>query len=424
MAKWNSDSLKIYVEKESSCEFLDYRVEERGKRNRIILRLRCGCSDKTEFEVQLDNFYTKKNPKKQCDICSQNNFKKIMSIPYENIKEYINGELGNGCTLITKKEDYISTKVKIEIQCECGNIFKTTFDTFKNANKRQCNECGTKIYIEKNTMTTQNLIDRVYELVQDEYTLLEEYKGYSNKIKIRHNCKKCNNYEYEILPTSFLSGTRCPECDKNRRIKRIRNKDIAKKCITNSQLATRLSQEFVFSEFEKVGLHIIEGQTYTSDSQHIKYICENHPNVIQEKNYQGVRSETGCPLCNKSKGEKKIRKFLTAGGINFKQEYIFRDLKGSKGGFLRFDFAIFDDKEQTKLNHILEFDGLQHFVASTRLGGDERFIITQAHDILKNEYCNKNGIRLIRIDYTHLRKLEKELDIMYMDFNKNGLIVM
>ena len=44
-----------------------------------------------------------------------------------------------------------------------------------------------------------------------------------------------------------------------------------------------------------------------------------------------------------SRGEIKIHEILENAGFNFKEEYIFPDLRSSNGRPLRFDFAVFDD---------------------------------------------------------------------------------
>ena len=52
----------------------------------------------------------------------------------------------NGCELL---EEYINNRQKLLIKCKCGNLFRTSFKEFKGMNKRQCNECGKKIALEK-----------------------------------------------------------------------------------------------------------------------------------------------------------------------------------------------------------------------------------------------------------------------------------
>jgi very-short-patch-repair endonuclease len=59
---------------------------------------------------------------------------------------------------------------------------------------------------------------------------------------------------------------------------------------------------------------------------------------------------------------------------------------------LRFDFYIPDK------NTIIEYDGEQHFRPSEKFGGT-KFEVTKENDRIKNEFCEKNGINLIRIHY-------------------------
>ena len=60
-----------------------------------------------------------------------------------------------------------------------------------------------------------------------------------------------------------------------------------------------------------------------------------------------------------SRGEIKIHEILAAAGLNFKEEYIFPDLKSPNGRPLRFDFVIFDD--DGLIDFIIEYQGRQHY---------------------------------------------------------------
>ena len=69
-------------------------------------------------------------------------------IQYEEIKAFIEGPEGNGCKLLTTKEEYESNGMnvlsKLEIKCKCGKTFPKSFNKFKDKNQRQCKECGIK----------------------------------------------------------------------------------------------------------------------------------------------------------------------------------------------------------------------------------------------------------------------------------------
>lgn len=107
--------------------------------------------------------------------------------------------------------------------------------------------------------------------------------------------------------------------------------------------------------------------------------------------------------CLKSLGEKTINAILSANGIAFQKEYCFTDLKDE--GFLRFDFAIFNNNQ---LSYLIEYDGELHFIDSDAWSGHFNYNNLHKHDLMKNEYCISHNIPLIRIPYTQLKKLSIE----------------
>lgn len=70
---------------------------------------------------------------------------------------------------------------------------------------------------------------------------------------------------------------------------------------------------------------------------------------------------------------------------------------------MRFDFAVF--KDNGELSHLIEYDGQQHFEPVSYFGGQKRFEDQIKKDKLKNEYCTKNNIKLIRIKYDEFDKI-------------------
>jgi hypothetical protein len=99
-----------------------------------------------------------------------------------------------------------------------------------------------------------------------------------------------------------------------------------------------------------------------------------------------------------SRGEIKIYEILTEAGLNFKEEYIFPDLKSSNGRPLRFDFAVFDD--DGVLDFIIEYQGRQHYEASPKFGGKKGLFQQQFNDNKKRRFCALHGFNLIEIPYT------------------------
>jgi len=149
------------------------------------------------------------------------------------------------------------------------------------------------------------------------------------------------------------------------------------------------------------------------------------PAIIQSRN-SGLK--TGCPECNKSKGEKECKRiFISQDLIEINQEdynklsnidkinntyFIpqkeFKDLIGIGGKSLLYDFYI------PKLNLIVEYDGEYHFRVikyknESIKQAKEKFNKQQIHDRMKNKYAMDNDIQLIRIPYWEFDNIEEIL---------------
>lgn len=98
-----------------------------------------------------------------------------------------------------------------------------------------------------------------------------------------------------------------------------------------------------------------------------------------------------CGCINYSLGEEAVAKLLDEFGIKYQREFSFNDLKSIKNRVLRFDFAIFDSKNN--LTHLIEFDGPQHYDLTNNYYTEDLV----KNDALKNAYCRDKGIKLIRL---------------------------
>ena len=109
-----------------------------------------------------------------------------------------------------------------------------------------------------------------------------------------------------------------------------------------------------------------------------------------------------------SRGEIKIAEVLTMAGGDFQEEYIFPDLVSNTGRPLRFDFCVFDDNGD--IDFLIEYQGIQHYQAKSKFGGEAGLKKQQYNDMLKREYCKKHGYTLVilpylvegRIDYDYI----------------------
>jgi len=86
-------------------------------------------------------------------------------------------------------------------------------------------------------------------------------------------------------------------------------------------------------------------------------------------------------------------------GIKFVQQYKFKDCKNIRE--LPFDFFL------PEYNVCLEYDGIQHYDSVEYFGGLYNLKKRKINDNIKNEFCEKNQINLIKIKYN--QNIEKEL---------------
>jgi very-short-patch-repair endonuclease len=86
---------------------------------------------------------------------------------------------------------------------------------------------------------------------------------------------------------------------------------------------------------------------------------------------------------------------LTDCGLQFERQYKFTDCRGKRRP-LPFDFAVI---RSGKIAVLIEWDGRQHFQPVKKFNGREGLLERKRNDRIKDEYCAKKGIPLLRIPY-------------------------
>lgn len=133
---------------------------------------------------------------------------------------------------------------------------------------------------------------------------------------------------------------------------------------------------------------------YINNITKVEIECPIHGSFKQIPNKH--LSGQGCPYCYKiisSKGESFIEKFLLDNNIKFECQKV---IPGTK---LKFDFYI------PQKNMYIEYDGIQHYEPRSRFGGEKEYLLQVKRDNIKNEYCKKNKIKLLRISYKNYKNL-------------------
>lgn len=227
--------------------------------------------------------------------------------------------------------------------------------------------------------TTEEFKKEIYELVGDEYTLMDEYINCQTKVTMLHN--KCGN-EYKVKPNDFQQGHRCPFCKNNN--KRKTNKEFIQR------VKDQVGNEYTFLE------EYINSRTKLKVKHNS---CSKVYSVKPADFLQGCR----CPYCNNSKGETVIEKWLTKNNYKYEKQFSFSDCKYKR--VLPFDFKLEDSSGKIIL---IEYDGVQHF---KECWYSESFELQQTRDNIKNDYCNSHdNIDLYRINYKDYKNIEAILE--------------
>ena len=102
-----------------------------------------------------------------------------------------------------------------------------------------------------------------------------------------------------------------------------------------------------------------------------------------------------CGCLKSSYGERKIRELLTLYNIPFQEQVSLGCYFKDTNRPAKFDFYVNN-------KYVIEYDGVQHYKIGTGVyNNPEKFKKTQSHDLIKNKWCEKNNIPLIRIPYYH-----------------------
>lgn len=281
---------------------------------------------------------------------------------------------------------YTKAKLPIKFRCKIHDYeFISTPDAM-NKNVHGCKLCAID-YVAKCKRKSNDEFLSELENNNPNTEVLEEYKTSTEKIKVR--CKTCG-YEWMSTPDSLIHGNGCKKC--------------AMKYVQNYRIK---SHEQFLSEFKERNINhdtIDILSEYTKDYEPVTCKCKTCGNVWKTNphNLINKRSPSGCPLCNTSKGEKKIKNFLEDNNINFVWQKSFSDLVGTGGGLLSYDFYLPDT------NMLIEYQGEFHD-GTANSQSKEQFEYQKEHDRRKRKYANDNKIQLLEIWYKDFNNIEQIL---------------
>ena len=331
-------------------------------------------------------------------------------------------------------KEIMTSKERVNCKCDgCGLITNLTLYSYsKNSSKHKghyyCSKCAYSNKTEKQ---------------------LKSY--YQGKTSFEDWCKDNDHQDYLDLwdyelndkkPSQFASGSnkkvyfRCPKGIHESSQKILNNmtrnnyKFTCFKCASFEQWCLDNDHRDYLTNWDDELNNVKPSELGYGSRKYVYMKCDRHGSYKTTLNnyINGGR----CPICKgNSKGELKIREFLSKNNVEFIQQKRFDDCAYINP--LPFDFYI------EKLNTCIEYDGKQHFEPIEIFGGNREFTLTKIRDNIKTEYCLNNNIKLIRIPYWEYNNIEQILvksmqietfrnsnerkSIPYQWFKDNGILL-
>jgi len=265
---------------------------------------------------------------------------------------------------------YVNGKTKYLTYCTNGHWWNCTWNSLKNGH--WCKYC----------VPHKFSIEEVRDILEKKgFTLVSEH--YENQYEpIRMICANRHKLYKEFALVRHRRG--CMECYQPER-----------------GMKFWLGLEDYQEAAKQKGYECLEDKDPSNTQTLVKWKCQKD-HVWETKYSNFVYNDTGCPKCaasaNRSKMERKLFDLLRKMGIEFTEQKTFEDLKDIR--FLSYDFFVAEYRVGNKIVRILiEADGKQHYYIIEYFGGEKSFEKQKKHDQMKEKYCIRNNIALIRVKY-------------------------
>lgn len=329
------------------------------------IKIQLKCFEHGVFLTSVDQVFRGQG----CPICGKTNAAKKRRLNFESfIKE---AKIIHGNQYDYDESSYTKVSASIRINCKLHGWFEQLAD----AHIRQiqgCPECGRLSQISKRKMTREEFILKSVEVHKSNNYDYSKVVYKNNRTRVEVGCLK--HGPFFPSPDNHLQGSGCPSCGVEK-VHDAQMKDLESFILDSRKIhGTKYNYSLV---------------NYIGGKKPVQIICPKHGFFKQTPNFH--QSGNGCPNCNNSKGEDKVKSILINLDISFIQQYTFNDLTDKRK--LKCDFSL------PNHNVVIEYNGRQHYEPVNRFGGIKGLMETQRRDQLKREYLKSNNIHLLEIHY-------------------------
>lgn len=338
----------------------------------------CNCNQHVECITQ-DGYYvmvSKENLLKGCKpiIVASSNPKSI-----QNIELFL--QKNNYKTKLLQGQTYINNVQKLKLVCECGREFCMSWNSLRLGCGIRCNVCNRQLQSQEQSLKKNDIecrfSDKNFKVLDNIET---KYENQNSKLKVIDK----NGYMYD------MSIGNLQHRNENSKGKFSKN---------NNYVVHNLN---VYCKHNMWSCKVLN---LDKEKELLNIRCECGE-VYQTKLYHFVKGQPRCSKCSHkiSQLEIVIKDFLKSHNIDFIQQYKFSDCKDKRS--LPFDFYL------PKYNCCIEVDGRQHeqpvYFSGNNDEALQNFKLTKKHDNIKNKYCKKHNILLLRISENEIRNQQYE----------------
>lgn len=289
---------------------------------------------------------------------------------------------------IVKRNNHNEHICIINMQCSCGNLFSKKWGDIKSNKYLKCPVCAKK-YRGKNHKKSK---DKAINFIKSKgYKIISIPQDFTRTSKVE--VQNSDGF-YGFISYANLSN------GKNMSIFNIKSNK--KHYIENINILA-----------SKYGIDTKAIDFYSTDKytrQSILFQCQCGKNFVTSiASFQN--GKWFCDNCSNkiSSYEKKVQQYLDNNHIKYIYQYKINSCKDILP--LPFDFYLIDYQK------IIEVDGEGHYNITyfnhcNKQKAQKTFDITQKHDKIKNEYCKKYNIPLLRIPYWDIKKSNKYKQII------------
>jgi uncharacterized CHY-type Zn-finger protein len=360
--KMSLDSLADLLD-ENGHELLE---EYKSAKDKVLIDFHCGHYPHL---IRLDHYKSGHG----CSICSGNSpeqaKEEIISLLERNGHIWLEGEYENN-----------NTKILIDFRCGHKSHWITP-NSYKS--EKGCPKCGDSIISEKLSKQAKEEFPLLVEF--NGHDLISEYVGNHTKVLIDF---KCGHEPHLITPGHYKSGNGCPKCS-GRCPQLVKDEFI---------LLLKDNNHELLSEYNGAREKVL-----------IDFKCKHKPHWVRVDHY---KNGVGCPICNESKGERKIREWLEKNNFEFIPQMKYDNLLGLGNGELSYDFYL------PRLNILIEYQGQFHDGNVSYQTIDE-FEYQKEHDRRKKWYADLHGIVLLEIWYWDFDNIERILQNKLIKLDRN-----